>query len=320
MPPTSRISSIDQFRGFAILAMALANFMGGVQAIPAWLKHAPDVGLTVIDLIAPMFIWAIGLTYGVSFRRRLARDGSATTYGQFLTRYLAILGIGAVISAGETALGLNAKGVDWGVLQAIGAAGILTLPVIHLPAWGRAGVGLLFLAVYQALLDTAWLGTVLGSPHGGLYGSLSWGGMLILSTALADLFHDPGRRKWAAWAGLLAAAAGCGLAFVAPISKNRVSCSYVLVSLGISALIFLAFHGASERFHFESRFLTVWGKNPLALYFLHYLLIGLVFLPGVPGLYADAPLWLTLVEMGLLTGMISAAAYGLERRKLVLSL
>ena len=62
---TNRISSIDWFRGFAILTMVLANYMGGVALIPAWLKHAPDVGLTVIDLIAPFFIFAIGLTFGL---------------------------------------------------------------------------------------------------------------------------------------------------------------------------------------------------------------------------------------------------------------
>jgi predicted acyltransferase len=71
---TKRIPSIDQFRGFAILTMVLANYMGGVSLIPAWLKHAPDIGLTVIDLIAPFFIFAIGLTYELSFHRRIERD------------------------------------------------------------------------------------------------------------------------------------------------------------------------------------------------------------------------------------------------------
>jgi predicted acyltransferase len=318
--PNQRIPSIDQFRGFAILTMVLANFMGGIRVIPAWLKHAPDIGLTVIDLIAPLFIFAIGLTYGLSFRRRLERDGAAKTYPQFALRYLAILGLGAVISAGETALGYNQKGVDWGVLQAIGAAGILTLLVIRQPTWIRVACGLLLLAVYQGLLDAFWLETVLAAPHGGLYGSLSWAGMLILSTTLADLFHHPERRKWFGWVSLLVLAAGLAWAFFSPLSKNRVSSAYVLVSLGISALLFLGFHWANERMHWKERFLTAWGTNPLVLYFLHYIFIGLVFLPGIPSLYADAPLWLALLEMVLLIAGISAAAFWLERRKLIISL
>ncbi len=82
----SRISSIDQFRGFAILTMVLANYMGGVALIPAWLKHAPDVGLTVIDLIAPFFIFAISLTFGLSFNRRFQRDGAFRTYSTFINQ------------------------------------------------------------------------------------------------------------------------------------------------------------------------------------------------------------------------------------------
>ena len=75
MSASPRIASIDQFRGFAISAMVLANYLAGVHCVPVWLKHAPDVGLTVADLIAPFFIFAIGLTYGLSARRRIQAVG-----------------------------------------------------------------------------------------------------------------------------------------------------------------------------------------------------------------------------------------------------
>jgi predicted acyltransferase len=114
---SERIISIDQFRGFAIMTMALANYMDVVAIIPAFLKHAPDIGLTVIDLIAPFFIFAIGLTYGLSFHNRMERDGAFKTYNQFFIRYLAIISLGAIASAGETAAGQNPSGIDWGVLQ-----------------------------------------------------------------------------------------------------------------------------------------------------------------------------------------------------------
>jgi predicted acyltransferase len=76
----NRIFSIDIFRGIAIVAMVMANFMTGIQTLPAWLKHAPDVGLTVIDFIAPFFVFAIGLTYRASFERRLEKDGALKAY------------------------------------------------------------------------------------------------------------------------------------------------------------------------------------------------------------------------------------------------
>jgi predicted acyltransferase len=318
---TKRISSIDQFRGFAILTMVLANFLGGVQLIPTWLKHAPDVGLTVIDLIAPFFIFAIGLTYGLSFHRRIERDGAFRTYSNYLTRYLAIIGLGAIISAGETAIGENASGIDWGVLQAIGAAGLVALIVIRLPSIYRWLIGFGLLVVYQIVLDHFLLDLTLRSPHAGLFGSLGWSSMLIIGTALADLLHDTGRkRKFFAWASVLVLAAGIGLAFISPVSKHRVSSPYVLISIGVSALFFLLFHWLSERIHWNIQLLDVWGKNPLALYFLHYLLIGIFFLPGIPAIYTVAPLWLVLLEIVFLLVTISWVAFWMDRRNIVIAL
>jgi predicted acyltransferase len=318
---SNRIASIDQFRGFAILTMVLANYMGGVIIIPAWLKHSPDIGLTVIDLIAPFFIFAIALTYGRSFHNRLERDGALKTYNQFFIRYLAIVGLGALISAGETAVGENPSGIDWGVLQAIGMAGLITLIVIRLPSIYRLLIGAGILIIYQIILDYFLLDLTIRSPHGGLFGSLNWGAMLILGTALADMFHSNGGwKKVFPWASLAILATGIGLAFLLPVSKHRVSSSYVLISLGVSALLFLLFHWLSERFQWKGRFLVAWGKNPLVLYFLHYLIIGIYFLPGLPAIYQAAPIWLVLLEIVFIIGGVSAVAYWLDRKKIVISL
>jgi predicted acyltransferase len=319
--PSKRISSIDQFRGFAILTMVLANYMGGVKLIPGWLKHAPDIGLTIIDLIAPFFIFAIGLTYGLSFRRRFERDGAFRTYSYFLTRYLAIIGLGAIISAGETAVGQNPSGIDWGVLQAIGMAGLVTLLVIRLPSIYRWLIGAGILVAYQLILDHFLLDLTLRSPHGGLFGSLDWSAMLILGTAMADLFHGEGRAKKAfPWVSLAVLTAGIALAFFSPVSKHRVSAAYVLISLGISALLFLVFHWMSDIRNWNSRLLLAWGKNPLSLYFLHYILIGMFFLPGIPILYAEAPIWLVLVEIAILLVGISLVAMWMERKNIIIAL
>jgi len=70
IPKSNRLISIDYFRGQAIILMVLSNYSVGVIAVPSWLKHAQDIGLTINDLIAPIFIFAIGLTYGLSVRTR----------------------------------------------------------------------------------------------------------------------------------------------------------------------------------------------------------------------------------------------------------
>ena len=317
----NRITALDQFRGFAILTMVLANYMGEVNIVPAWLKHAPDIGLTVIDLIAPFFIFAIGLTFGMSFRHRKEREGAYKTYNQFFARYLAIIGLGAIASAFETAAGKNPSGIDWGVLQAIGMAGLITLAVIHLPSLYRWLIGAGILVIYQLILDKYMLGFTIQSPHGGLFGSLNWGAMLILGTALADLFHAEGRLKKAfPWASLSVMVAGIALAFIVPVSKHRVSSSYVLISLGASALLFIFFTWVAGRFNWKGRFLVVWGMNPLVLYFIHYFIIGIFYMPGLPAIFQAAQPWLVVLEMVILIGGVSLVAYWLDRRKIYISL
>lgn len=317
----SRIISIDQFRGFAILTMALANYMGGIIIIPAWLKHAPDIGLTVIDFIAPFFIFAIGLTYGLSFQRSLEREGAFKTYSHFFVRYAAIIGLGAIASAGQTVIGQNPSGIDWGVLQSIGMAGLITLAVIRLPTVYRWLIGAAILVIYQIILDHFLLNMTILSPNGGLFGSLNWGAMLILGTALADLFHDKGKpNNYFPWVSAAVLAAGIALAFLVPVSKHRVSSSYVLIALGTSALLFLLFNWVSSRFNWKGHFLVAWGRNPLVLYFLHYLIIGIFFVPGIPAIFQAAPLWLVLLEIMILIGGISAVAYWLDHKDIVISL
>lgn len=320
-PKSPRLASIDQFRGFAILLMALADYLAGVTWIPAWLKHAPDIGLTVIDLIAPMFIFSIGLTYALSLRRRAAAGGWGQAAWHAVVRYLAVLGVGAILSTGEVAIGENQTGITWGVLEAIGVAGLITLLVIRLPLWSRALCGLGLLAVYQVLLDNFWLKTVLGSPHGGIQGALDWAAMLILATVLADLFHDRARsRGWFLAASLALLVAGLALSPWLPISKNRVSGTYVLVSLGISGLVFAGFTLLVDRWRRRLPLLTAWGRNPILLYVLHLILIGLFFLPDVPGWYATAPGWLALAQAVFICASLSAVAVWLERRNLIFSL
>jgi predicted acyltransferase len=313
--PGSRLAAIDQFRGFAIFLMVLADFLSDVERAPAWLKHAPDIGYTIIDLIAPMFIFAIGLTFGISFRRRLARDGAWRAYEHFITRNLALIGLGALLTLGGNLSGIYTTTVPWGLLQAIGAAGLLTLLVIRLPAGWRWAVGLALLAFYQFMLDRFWLDQVSTAVHNGPWGALGWGALLIMTTALADLFFDePKGRRAYPWVALLVTAAGLALAFLIPVSKNRASASYLLLSLGLSALVFYGFHLLNTRLGFRSQVLSDWGMNPLILYLLHGVLIGVFLLPAVPGLYVEAPLWLAALEVGAIVVALSLVARYLRIR------
>ena len=310
-----RREAIDLFRGFAILLMVLANFLTGVENLPAWMKHAPGVGLTIVDLIAPFFIFAIALTYRTSWQRRCQRDGAKGSAEHFFERYVAIAGIGFFLTILDVYIEGAVWREPWGVLQAIGAAGLLTLPVIALSWPLRLIAGLGVLGVYQFLLQSRWLEEVRNASHGGLRGSLGWGAMLILGTALADFYNDGDRsRRRFPLAACAFLGSGAILTVSIPMGKVWVSASYVLVSVGASGLAFQLFEYVSENLRFRPAVLSAWGRNPLVLYLLHIVLLGGFVLPAAPGWYARAPAWLTALEALALLGVLSILGFIFQRK------
>ena len=291
--------------------MVGGNYLGGVEFVPAFLKHAPDIGFTIADTVASCFIFAVGLNYRPSFMRRMGQSASGA-YRHFFLRYLALIGIGAILSAGGTSVA--GQPTSWGVLQAIGLAGLICLLFIRLPTAARFAIGLVMLVGYQFVLDRWALSTVLHSAQGGFIGGISWGALLVLSTAVADVWRR-GRGAYAICCAALAVAAVIS-ALIVPVSKNRVSLSFVLITLAISAVAFLLFDLASRIVVNRAGFFSWWGENPLVLYLIHLLLLGLVTLPGPPWWYAQAPVWLAALQLAAILAVTSAIAWLLHRRRL----
>jgi hypothetical protein len=140
--------------------------------------------------------------------------------------------------------------------------------------------------------------------------------MMILATVFADLFHTSTTRKYFLGACLLALAVGLLLVAFFPVSKNRVSISYVLISLAASGLLFALFVWLKIRLPV----FAAWGKNSLALYILHLLLLGLMVLPGIPIWYASAPLWLVAAQAVALIGILSMIGLWMEKKQIFITL
>ena len=305
-----RLDAIDQFRGFAILLMVLADYLSRIQRVPAWLKHAPGVGLTVVDLIAPMFILAMGLVYRSSFQRRLLRDGRRQTVLHFIRRFLALIGIGT----------LTPWGFSWGLFQTIGGAGLLSMLVIWLPSLVRLIIGAVVLGGYQVLSDNIWMRRV--TPNSSwceMEGTLSWAAMLVLASVLADWYYDQPREQ----RNFVLGSIGLGIVLSQWIEVTQyfVSASYVLISLGASGVLFAGFHVLTERLRVRLPVLIAWGKNPLVMYVLHYWIWMIVFLaPETSGWHIEAPVWLIILQAGGFVGILSWVAWFLDRRGWIVSL
>ena len=313
-----RSVAVDRFRGLAIMLMVVANFLSGNRFVPAWLKHAPDIGLTAIDLIAPFFIFAIGLTLVDSARRRAEREGRRAAIRHHVVRYLAILGIGAVISAGEQLVGQSGNMLVWGVLQAIGVAGLLMLPVIFAPATIRLTYAVVLLACFQLASAAGWNDLVFRWSHGGLPGSISWAGMLALATVFPDL--ESRHRLAVTAASLLLLGSGLALSLIVAVSKNRVSASYVVLTTGASGLLYTLFMLTDGIGTYRPGVLTWWGRNPLLLYLLHYVLLAIVVLPDTPAWYVEAAPWLIATQGVVLIALLTAVAWLMHRHHLTVRL
>jgi len=307
--PQERNLALDRFRGLAIILMLIVNDLDTVHGVPAIVKHAPDTGFHLADAVAPLFIFAIALTFRPSFLRRAAED-KGRTYAHFASRYLAILGLGTIFSAIGTVAG---EPSDWGALQSIGVAGLLTLLVVRLPAWARTLISFGALGVYQVLNQGPIRGMVFGSDHGGFLGSFSWAAMLILCTVMAELYGK-GMKRFLPAAGIVTALAA-GSAFIVPISKNRVSASYVLVSIAMCCAVYLLADLFTKKLPGIRKGLTAWwGENPMLFYVLHLVFQGITRFPFILMDIEERALWIGLLDTAFIFAVISVIAWKLDQK------
>ena len=307
--PQPRSLALDRFRGLAIILMLIVNDLDTVRGIPAFVKHAPDAGFHVADLVAPLFIFAIAATYRGSFLRRAAID-KGQAYFHFASRYLAILGIGTIFNAIGVAAG---EPGDWGALQSIGVAGLLALLVVKWPAWARAVSAFAVLAVYQILNQGPIRDMVFHSDHGGFLGSISWAAMLVLCTVIME-FYAKGMKTFLPCAAILAALAA-GLAFLVPVSKNRVSASYVLVSIAASCVVYLLVDLFTKKLPgVKKGLVSWWGENPMLCYILHLVLQGMTRFPFLMAGIEERALWIGLLDTAVIFGVISLIAWRMHKK------
>lgn len=70
-PTTSRLCSLDAFRGLAIVTMIFANSGCGEYF---WIEHASWNGIHPADFIFPSFLWIMGVCIPISLKSQFARN------------------------------------------------------------------------------------------------------------------------------------------------------------------------------------------------------------------------------------------------------
>ncbi|MCE1199641.1 MAG: heparan-alpha-glucosaminide N-acetyltransferase domain-containing protein, partial [Marinilabiliales bacterium] len=99
MTESKRLISLDVLRGFTVAAMILVNFPGSEQFSYAPLNHTKWNGLSPTDLIAPIFLFVVGVSIAFAYSRRLASGvPKSDLYKKIIWRSLKIYLVGLFLN------------------------------------------------------------------------------------------------------------------------------------------------------------------------------------------------------------------------------
>ena len=291
-PQRRRIVAIDVIRGLAIVGMLLVNDAGIPGAMPQQLRHAGWHGLTIADLVFPLFLFTVGASMPFSDR---ARQPPAV---------LRRVGLLVVLGSLLVSLKQHHLAPSTGVLQQIAGAYLLAWLALKLPRRAQLPAGFAVLAGLWAAYTFVPAGATRGSWEPGtnladavdrlVIGQFSEHGVLVMLASsvtvltgvaagrlLRERRDGNGVTGRLSGLGLGTLAAGVALAAAVPVSKPLWSPSYVLITAGVAYLVTAAAYrlvdvGTGQRW---TRPLVVLGSNAIAAYTASVLLFAFLLKP-----------------------------------------
>ena len=259
---TSRVVSIDIFRGITMAVMIFVNELAGVRGLPWWTYHAHEWEdrMTYVDMVFPFFLFAAGMSMPLAITQRLKRNPSMVALClHIVSRMLGLLALGLILANAEKAdpAKMALSGGLWALLGLICMMFYLNV----YPRWERfpayatilRSIGLAGAAVLLALFrrtthhgQTAWL----DPSYPEILGLIGY-----TYLAVAFLYLLTRRWKWAPalWFVLLVALCACSTArlvafpnhlplYFWPFSNGAMAC--IMMGGVVTSLLFL---GAGQR-------------------------------------------------------------------------
>ncbi|KAK9117777.1 hypothetical protein Sjap_016724 [Stephania japonica] len=121
-----RLLSLDVFRGLTVGLMILVDDAGGV--LPA-INHSPWNGATLADFVMPFFLFIVGLSLGLAYKKascRVLATKKATLRALKLFFFGLLLQGGYFHGLNDLTYGVNLEYIRWmGILQRIAMAYLL---------------------------------------------------------------------------------------------------------------------------------------------------------------------------------------------------
>ena len=149
---TKRIKSIDRFRGFCVFCMLIFQFLKNFPSLgflSRLAEHSLEKGIVILpgmtlaDIIAPAFIFAIGLTFTLSFVKWQKLYGTKRAIVHYLERALSIIGLGTFLEVCNKVIdsmsGYTLNAFDYVALSfsIIAIIGLVLRLLANIPAWKK---------------------------------------------------------------------------------------------------------------------------------------------------------------------------------------
>jgi predicted acyltransferase len=329
--PTSRLLSLDVFRGLTVMGMTVVNNPGDWGHIYPPLEHAEWNGCTPTDLVFPFFLFIVGVSIAYALAGAKRTDAPLGPVVARIARRAAILfGLGVLTSLYPH--------FDFGSVRIMGVLQRIALvyfgcSCLYLVTGWRTQLALLVgvLASYAVLMQLvpvpgfgpanlepttnlgAWVDrTILGEhhlwPHSrtwdpeGLLGTLPALGTGLLGMLAGQWLRWPSptplsKPAGLAVAGVVAAALGLVWSNWFPINKALWTSSYVLFAGGLALLVLAALYWVCDvrGYRSWSKPVLAFGVNAIAVFFFSAILsrtFSLVQLPGPTGSPVGFSEWL----------------------------
>ncbi|MGO8720506.1 MAG: DUF5009 domain-containing protein [Acidobacteriaceae bacterium] len=124
--PTSRIASIDVFRGLTMMVMIFVNDLSSVRGLPWWTYHAhmEQNVMTYVDMVFPFFLFIVGMSMPIAIAGRLKRNPSyVSLWRHVISRSVGLVVLGLILANAEKGdpVRMGISTAAWALLGLCGA-------------------------------------------------------------------------------------------------------------------------------------------------------------------------------------------------------
>ncbi len=329
LQPGTRLGSLDYFRGLAIILMLIYDYVPFFTKNPPLIfAHGRTDMLLFGDMVAPFFLFIMGVSLAVAVSRRRAHGASEKQiFLRVIKRSSILIIAGLAIDDIRAPLFGGTIGFHptWGILESLGAAYLISYLLMFLKLRLQISVLTAMLAahLYLLLYSPPFLKYVKSYSHGSPASILTWSAITVFGMIAGERLvgNTLGYEKYLYRLGGILIVAGTVVGMIYPPRKYLVTSSYVLIAAGCSAIFFMLLYYIIETkrvrlivdnmkplVEFGGAALTAWIlQYVIAAYFIWYFHYN-----------ERLPLVYGLTLSGLLIAVVWLVTIGAKRNRLSL--